>query len=94
MTTKTTVLFASVLAVMLAACGQQEPATPEVAVEAAPAPVATEEAPAKSSGGGYEPSESERVPGITMTQEELDKLYAEARASTPQPVIPGEEAAQ
>lgn len=91
--TKKTILLASVLTAMLAACGQQEPATPEVAVEAAPAPVAAE-APAKSSGGGYEPSESERVPGITMTQEELDKLYAEARANTPQPVIPGEEAAK
>ena len=72
---------------VLSACGEKEappepvPAAPVAA--AAPAPVVNE-------AGGYEPSPEERVPGITRTQEELDKMAADIRASTPQPIIPGE----
>lgn len=74
------------LALCLTACGDEE-ATPDEQVSTpSPAPAA---APAASSGG-YEPNESERVPGITMSQEELDKLDAEARANTPAPVIPAQ----
>ena len=77
-------------ALWLSACGEKEaaapepvPAAPVVAPAAAPAPVVNE-------AGGYEPSPEERVPGITRTQEELDKMAADVRASTPQPVIPSE----
>ena len=59
------------------------PAAPVVAPVAAPTPVVNE-------AGGYEPSPEEQVPGITRTQEELDKMAADVRASTPQPIIPGE----
>ena len=76
-------------ALLLSACGEKEatpelmPAAPLAAPVAAPAPIVNE-------AGGYEPSPEERVPGITRTQEELDKMAADVRASTPQPVIPGE----
>lgn len=84
-------LFVSALALSLTACGDDAPpaeeaeaSSPAATTTAAPTP-----APATSSGG-YVPNDSERVPGITMTQEELDKLDAEARANTPAPVIPAE----
>ena len=76
-------------ALLLSACGEKEatpepmPATPLAAPVAVPAPVVNE-------AGGYEPSPKERVPGITRTQEDLDKMAADVRASTPQPIIPGE----
>ncbi len=84
-------------ALLLTACGEKaeppaEAATaPETAApaEAAPAPVA---APVKVEPGGYVPTPEEQVKGITRTQEELDKMYAEARANTPLPTIPGEPA--
>lgn len=87
-----TLLFTSLLALFLTACGEQEKTTPEVSPEgsAVTAPAAEAPAPAAKSGGGYELSDSERVPGITMTQEELDKIYAETRATTPMPQIPEE----
>lgn len=89
-----TLLFTSLLALFLTACGEKEQVAPEVGSEdsavTAPAPAAEVAPAAKSGGGGYEPSESERVPGITMTQEELDKIYAETRATTPMPQIPEE----
>ena len=63
-------------ALLLTACGEKPAeeavapaestmeATPAPAAEAAPAPAA---APAEaSSGGGYEPTAEERVPGITI----------------------------
>ena len=74
---------------LLSASGEKEaapepmPAVPVAAPVAAPAPVVNE-------AGGYEPSPEERVPGITRTQAELDKMAADVRASTPQPIIPGE----
>lgn len=87
-----TLLFTSLLALFLTACGEKEQAASEDGQEASAvtAPLAETPAPAAKSGGGYEPSESERVPGITMTQEELDKIYAETRATTPMPQIPEE----
>ena len=81
---------AMLLSVMLlAACSESPEATVEEQVQSTQ--VAPESAPPKASatsGGGYVPSDSERIPGITLTQEELDKMYAEARANTPTPVIP------
>ena len=83
------VIPALLSALLLSACGEKEatpepmPAAPVAAPAAAPAPVVNQT-------GGYEPSPEERVPGITRTQEELDKMAADVRASTPQPVIPGE----
>ncbi len=73
-------LPALLTAALLSACGEKAEAP---APEAAPVP-------AKVEPGGYEPTPEERVQGITLTQEEIDKKYAEARAATPQPVIPGE----
>ncbi|HAF01056.1 MAG TPA: hypothetical protein DCO68_08110 [Methylophilaceae bacterium] len=83
-------LPALLTAALLSACGEKAEAP---APEAAPVPAAVpaaEPAPAKVEPGGYEPTPEERVQGITLTQEEIDKKYAEARAATPQPVIPGE----
>lgn len=81
-------------ALLLTACGEkaEAPAEPAPAPEAS-APAATEPAaaaPAAAEPGGYVPTPEERVEGITRTQEELDKMYAEARANTPMPIIPGE----
>jgi len=50
--------------------------------------------PTEAATGGYEPKANERVPGITMSQEELDKIYAEARRNMPVPVIPPDPAVQ
>ena len=80
-------------ALLLTACGEKPAeeavapaestmeATPAPAAEAAPAPAA---APAEaSSGGGYEPTAEERVPGIT-----------EDAAAAPAEAAPAEAAAQ
>lgn len=72
---------------MLAACGESD-APDTDAVDQTPAAAPAPAAEPATSSGGYVPSESERVPGITMSQEELDKMYAEARANTPAPQIP------
>jgi hypothetical protein len=94
----TSTLFVSaLLASLLTACGEkvEEPAvtTDAPAAEAATPAPAAEPAPAPApEAGGYTPSAEEKVPGITMTQEELDKLFAEARANTPTATVPGEEA--
>lgn len=91
-----TYLAAVILTLGLSACDnkQEETPVPETApaADAAPAPEAAVE-PAKSSsgGGGYEPTEEERVPGVTIPQEEIDRQTAEALANTPKPEIPGEE---
>jgi len=50
--------------------------------------------PAEPASGGYVPKADERVPGITMSQEELDRIYAEARRNMPVPVIPEDPARQ
>ena len=64
--------------------------TPAAETAAQPSPE-----PAKSSaGGGYEPTAEERVPGITISQEEIDKQAAEALANTPKPEIPGESSSE
>lgn len=87
-------ISAILAALLLTACGEKaeapaEPAPmPEVSAPAATEPAAA--APAAAGPGGYEPTPEERVEGITRTQEELDKMYAEARANTPLPTIPGE----
>lgn len=87
------VLSALLGTLLLSACGEKpaEPA-PEaapVAEPAAEAAPATEPAPAPEPvAGGYEPEE--RVPGITRTKEEQDKINAEGLAGTPMPTIPGE----
>jgi hypothetical protein len=83
-------------ALLLNACSEKpaEPA-PEAAPAAEAAPEATpaaEPAPVAETAGGYEPTAEERVPGITRTKEEQDKINAEAMAGTPMPVIPGEAA--
>lgn len=73
---------------MLVACGEKTEApatdaasTKEIDQDALPAaPKPAVEAPA---AGGYEPTAEERVPGITMTQDELDKLYNENKTSEP-----------
>lgn len=89
-------------ALLLSACGEKtEPAADsaapaEAAQEAAPASPAAAEpaaAPAASGAGGYTPSAEELVPGVTMTQEEIDKQFAEGRANTPISTVPGEEPA-
>ena len=81
------VIPALLSALLLSACGEKEaapePVAPVTAPVAAPAPVVNQ-------AGGYEPSAEERVPGITRTKEEQDKINAEALASTPLPQIPGE----
>jgi hypothetical protein len=79
-------------ALLLSACGEK-PA--EEVTEAAPAETAAPAAeaapaPAVESVGGYEPTAEERVPGVTRTKEEQDKINAEAMAGTPMPAIPGE----
>lgn len=80
-------------ALLLSACGEKEaaPVPVQAAPVAAPAAVpAPAPAPVVNEAGGYEPSPEERVPGITLSQEELDKMAADVRASTPQPIIPGD----
>ncbi|TXG97224.1 MAG: hypothetical protein E6R08_07475 [Nevskiaceae bacterium] len=78
------VVLSVVCAIGLVACegntSAEVPAASDQAASAVTAPTAT--------AGGYEPAADERVPGITMSQEELDKIYAEARRNMPLPVIP------
>lgn len=91
------VLSALLGTLLLSACGEKpaEPApeaapvaesSPEAAPAAEPAPTPEPVA------GGYEPTAEERVPGITRTKEEQDKINAEAMAGLPMPAIPGEAA--
>jgi len=77
------VVLSFLCAVCLVGC-EHEASTTEQAVK----PSANTNAAETHSAGGYEPSADERVPGITMSQEELDKIYAEARRNMPLPVIP------
>lgn len=88
-----TCLIAILLALGLAACDKQEAAAPEAAAPAAEAeaPAAPAAEPAKSGGGGYDPADDERVPGITVSKEEIEKQLAESLADTPKPTVPGEE---
>ena len=76
-------------ALLLSACGEKAAAPEPMPAASVAAPVAAP-TPVVNEAGGYEPSPEERVPGITRTQEELDKMAADVRASTPQPIIPGE----
>ena len=89
-------------ALLLTACGEKTEKAPEATVpaevvETAPATPAaaapSSATPAATSAGGYTPSAEEKIPGVTMTQEEIDKQFAEARANTPVATVPGEEPA-
>ena len=91
-------------ALLLTACGEK---TDKATDAAAPAEVVQEPAPATpaaaaaepaapvaaTQAGGYTPSAEELVPGVTMSQEEIDKQFAEARAGTPVATVPGDEPA-
>lgn len=66
------ILMMGMVGSLLVACGNKEEAAPAEAApveEAAPAaeaaPAPAPEAAAPASGGGYEPTAEERVPGIT-----------------------------
>jgi|GEM_PF-338786 hypothetical protein len=88
-------ISALLTALLLTACGEKAteetaPAAKEAAPSETAAPAAEPAAPKAVEAGGYEPTAEERVPGITKTQEELDKTSAEALANTPLPAIPGE----
>jgi hypothetical protein len=90
-----TYLLTLFLAIGLVACGKEEAPTPETTAPAAESAATDAPAAAKSSGGGgYEPAADERVPGITVSKEEMEKQLEAARASTPQPEIPAEEGAK
>jgi len=59
------ILMAAFASILLVACSKEEAAAP-VEAPAAEAPVASPAPEAAPSGpGGYEPTEEERVPGIT-----------------------------
>lgn len=79
---------------LLSACGEKPVEAPVAAPAevAAPAAEAAPAAPVEEavSAGGYSPSAEELIPGVTISQEELDKKNAEALADTPKPMIPGE----
>lgn len=83
-------------ALLLSACGDKEADAAKVAAQAAAKAEAAAKveaaapAPVVQQAGGYVPTAEERVPGITRTKEEQDKINAEALAGTPLPTIPGE----
>lgn len=86
---KLALLATLLLTLGLVGCGEDAEKAPAPATETAPA------TPAPSAGGGgYEPSADERVPGITMSQEELDKIYEAAKADIPAVEVPGEAKAE
>lgn len=83
-------LVLSVAGLFMVGCGKKEEAAPA----AAPAPVAAPAAAApaapveKASGGGYEPTAEERVPGITID------AAAPAAEAAPAEAAPAEPAAK
>jgi hypothetical protein len=81
------VLVSALLAtLLLTACGEkaEEAAPVEEAPVAETAPAETVPAPEPApSAGGYEPTADERVPGITMSPEELAAAAEEAPAEAP-----------
>ncbi|HWU67130.1 MAG TPA: hypothetical protein VNZ84_08970 [Methylophilus sp.] len=90
-----TSLVAIFLALGLISCSQKEDVpVPETSPAAEPAAQQSPEPVKSSGGGGYEPTADERVPGITMSQEEIDKQTAEALANTPMPDVPGESSSE
>jgi hypothetical protein len=95
---KSALVFSVLMGSLLLSACSEKPAEPlpeaapvaEPAAEAAPS---AEPAPAPEPvAGGYEPTAEERVPGITRTKEEQDKINAEGLAATPLPTVPGEAA--
>ncbi|MGP1716105.1 MAG: hypothetical protein ACTS9Y_02905 [Methylophilus sp.] len=90
-----TYLLTLFLALGLVACGKEEAPAPETTAPAAESAATDAPAAAKpAAGGGYEPAADERVPGITVSKEELEKQLEAAHANTPQPEIPAEEGAK
>lgn len=90
----TTYLMALSLTFGLMSCSKKEEMpTPETTPAAESAAKEATEPVKASSGGGYEPTADERVPGVTMSQEEIDKQTSAALANTPKPEIPGEASA-
>lgn len=93
---KSVLVFSVLMGSLLLSACSEKPAEPlpeaapvtESAAEAAPS---AEPAPAPEPvAGGYEPTAEERVPGITRTKEEQDKINAEGLVATPLPTVPGE----
>lgn len=84
-------LVLSVTSLLMVGCGKEEEAAP---VEATPAPVAAPAAIAPvpaagpATGGGYEPTADERVPGIT-----IDPAALAAETGVPAEAAPAVEAA-
>lgn len=84
-------LVLSVAGLFMVGCGKKEEAAPAPAPAPVAAPAAAE-APAapveKASGGGYEPTPEERVPGITID------AAAPAAEAAPAEAAPAEPAAK
>lgn len=78
----TYLLTVVLLALLVTACGEKEapPPAPAPVVVPSAAPVAPVEAVQPTSGGGYEPTAEERIPGITLP---ADAVKAPAVESTP-----------
>jgi hypothetical protein len=78
-------LVLSATSFLVVGCGEKEAAAPAVVAPApevkpvVPAAPATETAP--STGGGYEPTAEERVPGITLDAAAVEAAQAAAIAS-------------
>jgi hypothetical protein len=76
--------FSMLLAALSAGCSDKEVERETGNIEDAAATTK----PASAHAGGYVPTANERVPGITLTQEELDKIYQESRRSQPLDITP------
>ena len=84
-------LVLSVVGLLVVACGKKEEAAPVVVVPAVVAPVVAPVAPAvepASTGGGYEPTAEERVPGITLDPATPVADAAPAEAASAKEVAP------
>ena len=75
------------LVLLLGGCGASEPETTPIALpELTPATQPVADVATPPGAGGYEPSSRPRGPSITLSQEELDQQYQEARRNLPVPV--------
>lgn len=81
------VIPALLAALLLSSCGEKEAVSEAPPAQALPV---AEPAPVVTQAGGYEPTAEERVPGITRTKEEQNKINIEAMAGTPLTQIPSE----
>lgn len=86
------ILLVVVSPLLISACSEKPSTNTEIALPAAPVnlPADADVSLSTKAPGGYVPTPAERVPGITMSQQELDQIYAEARKNMPVPVIPSE----